>query len=241
MSILWQDGDFTLASASGGKEKSFPFDGDSESFVSTQEFMQFYANWARLPLNSVDPDDPLAYLVAESPLQDLGGGIVKWSRTYARIPATRYEYESYAYTFPGYVATLEQRLTTPWALPSGTFTATDDPGRRPLTESVTSRLLHEYFLVGANGQYDAASDIPAIAAQTYRYGAYFGVNAGGDLPDKLLWPATTILGAVNGTSPTKEAYQALVVAGTEIVAEDSKLRRWRGNIYERVTRYVKAK
>jgi hypothetical protein len=241
MSLLWQDGDWTVASASGGKEKTFPFEGDPDAFLTTQSFVQFFANFARLPLNSVDPDDPISYLVAESELTDLGGGVVSWNRTYARIPSARNEYESFAYTFPGFVATLAQRQTTPWALPSGTHTAVDDPGRSPKTESVTSRLLHEYFLVGANGQYDTADDIPSTPAQTYVYGAFFGSNAGGDVPDRLLWPATTILGYVNGTSPTKEAYKALVTAGSEIVAEDSKLKRWRGNIYERVTRYVVAK
>lgn len=241
MSLLWQDGDFTTATANGGKEKSFPFEGDPDTFITSQSFVQFFANFARLPLNSPDPDDANAYLVAESDLVDLGGGVAMWSRIYSRIPSPRNEYESFSYVFPGWAATLSAALTTPWALPSGTFTAVDDPGRRPMTESVTSRLYHEFFLVGQNGQYNAASDIPRVAAQTYQYGSGFGDNAGGDLPDRLLWPATLANGFTNGTSPTKEAYKALVTAGTEIVAEDSKLKRWRGNIYERVTRYIVAK
>ena len=236
----YSDGDFSLAAACSAKTKTFPFDGDNQSFYTEQDFMQLYSSFEPLVLNSPDPDDPIAYLVSESQLMDMGGGVAKWTRVYARIPQSRSDYESFSYNFPGFAATLGTHLTTPWALPSGTFTAVDDPGRTPRVESVTSRLLHEFFLVGANGQYDTADDIPSIGAQRYVYGSGFGANAGGDLPDRIIWPVN-VTGVTNGTSPTTEEYKALVAAGSEIVAEDSKLRRWRGNIYERVTRYVVAK
>jgi hypothetical protein len=43
------------------------------------------------------------------------------------------------------------------------------------------------------------------------------------------------------TSPTAAAYAALVAAGTEIVAEESFVERYAGNIYSRTTKYVVAK
>ena len=50
------------------------------------------------------------------------------------------------------------------------------------------------------------------------------------------------IGAITflATSPTRTAYAALIAAGTEIVAEDSRLTRWQGNMWLRQTRYVVA-
>lgn len=241
----YSDGDFTVAAASSGKEKTFPFsfEGDNTSFYTEQNFIQARASFAPTALNSKDPDDSSSYLVGESPLRDLGGDLVEWTRTYSRIPAKRNSYESFAYTFPGFAATFSSRLTTPWALPSGTFSALDDPGRQPLTKKVTSRLHHNFFLVGTNGSYSDPDLIPIIPAQRYTYGSYFAagnpgwVNLLNDLPDKILWPNS---GYPDGTSPTVEQYKAMVAAGAEIVAEDSIVRHWKGKIYERITRYVRA-
>jgi hypothetical protein len=232
----YSDGNFTIAAASGGKHRVFPFDGDTDSYVTTQDFIQLAANYRPLPLNSADPTDPTCFLVNESERRDIGGELVQWTRTYSRIPKQRNEYESFTYTFPGFGITWGTQFFLPWAgAPTlGTIPVVVDPGRIPITLRVTSRLQHDFFLVGATGQYAAPNAIPVIAAQRYVHGSAFGANAGGDVPDRILWNAT------NWTVPTIADFKALIAAGAEIVAEDSDLRRWRGNIYLRVTRYIKA-
>lgn len=239
----YSDGDFSLAAASSGKQKSFPFEGDTVSFVTTQNFIQLAANFEPLPLNSPDPEDPTAFLIGESERRDIGGELVEWTRTYARVPVSRNEFETYAYTFPGFVATYNSEYHSPWAdagvsilpyfpiTPAPTLT---DPGRAPTVRTVTSRLAYDYFLCGAGGQYEKPQDIPLNASQRYVYGSSFGTAAGGDLPDRILWDIATYC------TPTTTEYRALITNETEIVAEDSRLSRWKGNIYQRVTRYVKA-
>lgn len=239
----YSDGDFSIAAPSSGKQKTFPFEGDTASYISTQKFIQLAANFEPLPLNSPDPDDPTAFLVSESERSDLGGDLVEWTRTYARVPSDRNEFETYSYGFPGFVATYNSEYHSPWAdagvsilpyfpiTPGPTLT---DPGRAPVVRVVTSRLAYKYFLCGANGQYETPQDIPLLESQRYEYGSAFGSAAGGDLPDKLLWDIA------NYSSPTITEYRALITNGTDIVAEDSRLNRWKGNIYQRVTRYVTA-
>ncbi len=238
MSAL-DDGDFTIEKAWGAKRITFPFDGDSTSFYTEQDFTQDLSSFAALPLNTQDPDDPLSFLVAESPLQDMGGNVVRWTRTFARVPESRNEFETFAYTFPGYWATLTSKFVTPWGVElTAAFPILDKPGRAPQTRAVTSRMRHEFFLCGAGPgtSYATPQLIPVIASQRYVYGSAWAATSGDDLPDKLLYPASS----ANYSVPTIEAWRALIAAGTEIVAEDSRISRWRGNIYMRVTRYLKA-
>lgn len=81
---------------------SAPFSGDKEMYVHEQDFVIAAKKFRPLELGSPDsPDHPSSYLVEESPLTDAGGGLVKWTRTYSRIPGRRFDGESYAWTMPG--------------------------------------------------------------------------------------------------------------------------------------------
>lgn len=95
------DGQWTEAKPHGSRRVYYPFDGDNESFYIEQDYMQALASWEALALDTTHDDFPDLYLVRESPLLPLGGGIVQWTRTYARIPNTRSESQSFAYTVPG--------------------------------------------------------------------------------------------------------------------------------------------
>lgn len=101
MSYTFQDGDLSTAQIDGPKRWLRPFDDDFAQVVFEQDYQQFEDDFAPLPLDT--PHDTIkdAYLVSESPLDALGGGVVKWTRTYARIPASRQRFESYSWTVPG--------------------------------------------------------------------------------------------------------------------------------------------
>jgi hypothetical protein len=209
------DGTFTTATLCGAARLSFPFSGDVASYIVEQDFMVFFANFSAAALDSTHGTHTTAYLVGESALQDIGGGIARFTRTWAKIPATRTEYESFAYTFPGYYP--------------GPGTV---DGRANMTRTVVSRLVHEYFLCATGQTYTTPSAIPIISAQRY--------TLAGDNTAEVQWlvDATAYPFAAYTTDPTLPDYKALVSGQDEIVAEDSRLTRWMGNIYERVTRYV---
>lgn len=235
---MYSDGNFSKAEANGGKNRFYPFEGDNASFYTEQEWIQDASAFKPLKLNTIDPTESLCYLVRETDPQDIGGGLVKWQRVYSRIPATRSEYETISYTFPGYMAKLETAFQSPFgvltaALP---FVNPDDPGRVPLARKVTCRVQYDYFLVGFNGAYPTASLIPTSEGQRFVFGAEWPTNPGQDLPDRILYHSSIAA----YSSPTVEEWRALVLSGTEVVAEDSEVRRWRGNIFERSTRYLVA-
>lgn len=215
MAAFKVDGDFTVATACSAARKSFPIPGDNTSFIVEQDFMQFFANFTPLALNTAHPTFTNAYLVEETPLQDLGGGVARWTRRYATIPATRDEYETFAYHFIGFYGV--------WGINVTTVT-----GRDRFTKTVVSRLKHEYFLCATGQTYETPDLIPIIPAQAYEFNG-IATDYLGDSPPFSV-----------ASDPSRTEYEAWIAAGTEIVAEDSRVSRWLGNIYERVTRYVVA-
>jgi hypothetical protein len=229
MAAFKVDGDFTTATAVGAARKSFPIEGRNDSFIIEQDYMQTFADFSALALNTPHPDVPTAYLVAETPLQDLGGGIARWTRVYAQVPATYTEPGgNYAYNFIGF---------------EGNFFYVDEDGnpvaisgRDRFTESVPVQITREFFLVGTGQTYATAEQIPVISAQKYYY-------ENSTVPVLALFnPITTGGVTYPGTTPTRTAYEAMVAANAfNIVVEDSLVTRWMGNIWMRETRRVKAK
>lgn len=103
MALIISDGDFTTAAVQGKPRRTYPFRGDTTTFYVESEWMQFFDNYTALALDTAHPSISSCYLVQESPLQDLGGGVALWTRTYSKIPISRVWYESYAYTVPGII------------------------------------------------------------------------------------------------------------------------------------------
>lgn len=95
------DGDFTTASAVGPIIPSYPVEGDTSAVLYRQDFMVDAQYYSRLALDTAHATISGAYLVDESTPQHYGGGIVQFTRTYAKIPNDRNEYETYSYTVPG--------------------------------------------------------------------------------------------------------------------------------------------
>jgi hypothetical protein len=262
MALQWPepsyvDGDFTAPVAVSLPVFSSPIRSTTAEYVFSQEWMVFRRNFKPTPLNTKHPsagDDPdySAYvLVSEGPRQDIGGGIVKWQRIYAIKPASHDEYESYAYPFIGFIGSLINNN-----LASGpSVTAT---GRGRITHLVTSRVQHDYFLVGV-GAYVTPGDIPALKALRY---------FAGDTPTAQEANETEFImdetGPIAGTSPDRTTYTtwisnaissgwrsgaittntaadwAGVTSPGQFIAEDSRISRWNGNLWLRQTRFVLA-
>ena len=221
----WAEGGFAIAKPVGLPRFSAPIPSTTTQYLMRQTFQQFKNQFAALALNTAHPDYATFYLVGEGELQDIGGGAVQWERTYAAVPASHDEYESFSYQFVGFMGIVWQ----------GNWFGTAVTGRAPFARIVSSRYHHDYFLVGAGLTYATAGDIPNVLGQRY-------------YSTSLLDPGTQVtyladaytIGSITflATSPTATAYKALIAAGTEIVAEDSRLTRWQGNVWLRQTRYI---
>ena len=225
MAAFRTDGTFTTASATGAAEKSFPIEGDNSSFIVEQDFVIAIGSFSPLALNTAHPTYTTAYLVKESPLQDLGAGIMRWTRTYAQIPATRDDYETSVYRFPGFLG-----AGTP---PYSQYQIAVGDQRDPFEKSCVTRVENEYFLCAAGQTYVSPDLIPIIPATKYHFD---GIE--NNLVDYLVDHTTNPF--ATETVPSLPDYLAMITAGDEVVVEDSRVERWMGNIYVRKTRYVKA-
>jgi len=98
-----------------------------------------------------------------------------------------------------------------------------EPGRDPETQVVNCRVVYDYFLPGVTAGISVPSDIPNTDP------LYIQDNTG---------RKTNVV--TGNTSPTATQYKALIAAGTQIQIERSTQSIWRGNIYQRITRYIRA-
>ena len=145
MAAFKVDGTFTSAEVQGGTRRSFPFERDTTAYIIEQDYIILLANFARLALSTPHPIDTNVFLVQETDLQNLGAGLVQWTRRYATVPATRNEYESFLYTFVEITA------------------ATGGVGTRgAFTKKVNSRVEYAYFRVGTIA-YPTVGDIPTVS------------------------------------------------------------------------------
>lgn len=236
MSAFRIDGAVTSAQVQGGPRKSFPFEGDNASFVLEQDYIVALTSFSPLALDTAHGTYTNAYLVKESQQENIGGGLVKWTRTYAQIPASRSDYETFNFKFPGYLATTG--TVTP---PYDSYWVQTGNGRDPFTATSNSRMLSEYFLCASGQTYETPSEIPILEVIKFT----LALNDQARI-DYLLSDAG---GYWSDSQPTREEWEDLIAGGAgigtgaaagEFIAEDSRITRWMGNIYCRQTRYVKA-
>lgn len=236
------DGNFDVAKSTGDRRWSAPLP-DNKLCMFEQTYMQLSRRFLPATLGTPDISFPDYFLVQESPTTDIGGGLCTWTRTYARVPDTRDEFETYVFKYPGYIGQTVTQNGVTISLTEGGGTQ-----REPFTVTVNSRLAYKYFAVGITRGITTPKDIPVYE----RFQVYQPVYSGASDIRGLV---TEYLGAT--TNPTASTYyfnsQARTITATpnafspneisvkgtyELVAEDSNLKRWMGNIYERVTRYV---
>lgn len=228
---VYTDGDFTVATPCSLPVLSSPIPGLNEENVLRQDFMQLRKNFSPLALNTAHPssgatpDFSAWKLVEEGERQDMGCGVVRWTRTYAKKPSSHTEFETYGYNYIGFYG----------AFGINTTSAT---GRQRFSFVARSKVVYDYYLIAATGgDYTAVTDIPIIDATLYL------VQAGSVLYTDYLADSPPFATA---TSPDRTTYEGWMTtdAGTassfSIVAETSQLTRWMGNIWQRRTRYIKA-
>ena len=229
MAAFKTDGTFTTATIQGAARISFPIEGDITAKLIEQDFMIAFSSFAALALGTAHPTIGSTYLVSESPLQDMGGGIALWTRNYATVPAARDEFETFNYKFPGL---LSDSGTNP---PYNQYWVASDDGRDPTTKTVISRLRHDYTYTTT-----PAASITILTAQVFTLDSNTNAVIDYLLPAGDYW---------SDSNPTKEEWVALVAGGSgigsgaaagEFIAEDSSIERYMGNIWVRKTRYVKA-
>src|SRR5262245_58559458 len=168
---VYSDGELDIAEPCGFAVFSSPMRGTTAEYIYTQDWMcsrrAFTVQALNVPHPSAGqlPDYSAWVLVSEGPRQDMGGGMVKWQRTYAKVPASHDEYESYGYSFIGFWGLFSSNINNPVTV----------AGRPRVTHVVTSRVAHDYFLVGTGQTYESASAIPQLTATRY--------FAGGAIPD----------------------------------------------------------
>ena len=265
-SLILIDGNYTTPQPQGEPVLSAPFPGVPTQYMLRQDFIQYgtYAvqvnpayQYKPLALNTIYGTDftgtnsfPSFFLTGESPLEDLGGGLVKWTRTYCSKPATRYEAASLSYLYPG---------LSPKIFVSGTYDTVTT--RLPITKAADVRIKYDYFVIGTGGvnlwtpDYPDFIDIPPNTHQRWGFIAYNGASPIGliEINPPMLYDQITFNG-INyggGTIPTASAYIALQgslntttgiitppVPPNLFVAEDSILTRWQGNIFQRATKYI---
>lgn len=257
------DGDFTVAEPISLPLFSSPVRATTAEYTFTQEWMVARKNFAPTPLNTPHPSagqfpDYSAYiLVSEGPRQDFGGGVVKWQRTYAKVPDTHDEFESYSYSFIGIAGFWEVGNV------SSSVTAT---GRPRTTHLVSSRVRHEYFKTGPGTAYPTPGDIPSLEGLKYFAGATPGPNTGfetdfvndavGLLPatspsrtiyngwvansGTLGWNSGCIVSNDAATWTSVRSPSGVTAAAGQFMAEDSRISRWMGNVWLRQSRFIRA-
>jgi hypothetical protein len=103
------------------------------------------------------------------------------------------------------------------------ITLVGDGGREPFTKVVQSAVQYDYFLPGVSSNITTHEDIPLVHPSII-------IDNTGQRTES--YSDTTV--------PSKASYQSLVSAGALVCVEASTARRWKGEIFERATRYVVA-
>jgi hypothetical protein len=84
---VFYDGDFSTAKAAGDFRFSQPDSKIPNGFVVRQEFWQLRSSWRSLAIGSaIALSGQNWYLIEETELRDMGGGVCAWDRVYATIP-----------------------------------------------------------------------------------------------------------------------------------------------------------
>lgn len=111
-------------------EPLYPFPENTSAIIYRERMTCLRAYYQRPRANNPHPMLPQVYFVDDSDFQDRKAGLIEWTRLSATLPNSWYDYESYAYTYPGYVST-----------------------RVPFTRTVTSRITKDYYVVGNSVNY----------------------------------------------------------------------------------------
>ena len=226
---LGASGTWTVAVAITQPLFSPPIPGVNTDYLLRQDFVVLKENYASLALNEPHDDFPDFLLVEEGTREDFGCGAVKWTRTYAKVPAAHVEVQTDGYLFIGFTGSII----------NNNITTTVNEGRWRFHRVVNHKVLYEYFLVDGTTIADPTA-VPIIHLTRY-------TSHDPDVDIDFLWDDVGHGGVQTFPSiPSLTDYRGLIAADAastssfSLVAKDSVLDRWYGNIWRRITLYVKA-
>jgi len=288
---LLADGDYTIqgrgAQSHGPPRWMAPLP-TNEFVMFEQDHMQLLSTWQQLVLGMPHASNPINgynyYLIKESDHKP-EGPIIRWTRTWCRIPAAYDEFETFGYKYPALAGFFYDNVTSDQPVAQGLPEA-----RVEITLPVPSRVHHEFFLTTSaifggtktGPIYLSAGYIPVTQKTAWYFNIWKGLLVPADTicdgPDalpkpgpyltsstpnrtvyngwctnaaNLLWDATPVPDVTTwqiwGTSkplpgqPGNPPPQPDIADHGQLVAEDSRIQRWNGPIWERQTRYVLAK
>lgn len=235
MAAIKTDGTFTTATLCSPYRITLPIERDITAKIVEQDFMVAYGSYTPLALDTAHATVGTAYLVRESSPTQVGNGIIQFTRVYATVPASRDEFESFSYTFPGLWSTDGNPPYNQY------WTSGADGGRDPFSDKVVSRLRYEYFHCKTGATYETPDEIPVLQ------GLEISLTTNADARMEYLLPEGEFAA---DTVPSREDWETLAAGGTglgtgandgEFIAEDSTIEPYMGNIWCRITRYIKAK
>lgn len=236
---VYSDGTFTTAARISLPVGSSPIPGDVTEYIMRDRWMQLRRNFTPTALNTLHPEFKVAnnwardfYLVAETDREDAGNGLVVWDRIWAALPATHYEHETFVYNFIGFAGA--------YGVNAQTATGRDRKAKPVLSKLEFKYYLHDSTLqANSDPKYKTVGEIPLVAETRY-YEAGFTTLETDYLKDSPPYATATV--------PSKTTYESWITDcatnkfGSQyvIAAETSRLSRWMGNLWQRVTRYVLA-
>lgn len=210
---MYSDGDFSVAQHHGAPTVARPFYGvgDPAHMILTQPCVVDRASYVPTVIGTAHPTISGLVLVEENMDTDLLVGLMQFNRVYANKPAPWDDYESYNFSY--------------WPI-MRTVLMAYSPVREGGSRTVTSRIHRDYFRIGVGLDYATPSDIPITPKFIPTW-----VQPGFSYTSEAWW-----IGNLEGniTTPNEIAFLAM----GEIVAEASEVTRYRGDIWERATRYV---
>lgn len=101
MSALWTNPSLSSPTPDGGPRWIFPFDDEFSQIMYQQDYIQLNSAVTTAQSGAASDGGGGFVLVGRSEMSSLGGGIVKWTDTYATVPNSRQIYEGYSWLVPG--------------------------------------------------------------------------------------------------------------------------------------------
>jgi hypothetical protein len=118
MAHTYTDGTYTTAAAVSAFISEPAFDGVAEHLVARQDFVVSLASYNPPTIGDASG---AWYITGDSDFTDLGGGIIQFTRSFAKVPPRRVEGAAVAWTVPGLAASGDHAL-----LSVNSITATTD-------------------------------------------------------------------------------------------------------------------
>lgn len=123
----------TTPRLTGKPRKEYQFDGDMSVYLLNEDYMVFIDYYEPLKPSTVHPDKANCFFVKDTPINDIGNGVGRFTRTYSVLPGmtedgnrkayVRSEYESYVMTVPGVSNTTTQAAFQQYPVSSYTISA----------------------------------------------------------------------------------------------------------------------